>query len=368
MKKKNLRSGYTTGACAAAAAKAAVRLLFDGAPVSDVEIPFPDGSRISFELCRCLVEDSGKALASVVKDAGDDPDVTNGAEIVATARRIAADRAGEGAVFLDESKKILLRAGVGVGMVTKPGLVVSVGEPAINPVPRRMIYEAVCEALAMANCDGGIEIVISVPAGESLAKKTLNHRLGIIGGLSILGTTGIVKPISSEAWTATIAASLSVARAAGLKDVVLATGRTSERAVQSVLDLPDEAYAMMGDYLEFSLQAAKKQGFARVHLAGMGAKIMKAALKIPQSHVRHGALAMRDCLDLLAELGAEPEVVAGLENVNTAREIYERLLEKERFDLVEAICRRAKNYAEGVCGLPVTVYLITGNAKVITHV
>ena len=361
---KRLRSGYTTGACAAAAAKAAtLALLSDCA--ERVEIPFPDGSRVAFELCRCLLDDAGVALASVVKDAGDDPDVTNGAEIVATARRIV-DKAEPGGVIIDERKQIILRAGVGVGKVTKPGLAVLVDEPAINPVPRRMICEAVSEALA--NCDGGIEITISVPAGEALAKKTLNHRLGIIGGLSILGTTGIVKPVSAEAWTATIAASMNVARETGLTEIVLSTGRTSERGAQDLLDLPEEAYAMMGDYLEFSLKEAARHGFSKIHLSGMWAKVMKAAMAIPQTHVRHGALEAGEAVEFMRTLGVEPKVIAELAGVNTAREIFERLTAMNRADIVDAVCTAAKRYAEKTSGLPVSLYLITGTGKVVTSV
>ena len=210
---RTLRSGYTTGACAAAAAKAAVVGLLGQPHPGRVEIPFPDGSRHSFELCRF----SGN-LATVVKDAGDDPDVTNGAEIGVEAR------------WLDEPGREtgLLVNGPGVGVVTKPGLPVAVGEPAINPVPRRMIRAAVAEALVKGGTgERRVEVLIFVRDGEALAEKTLNRRLGVVGGLSILGTTGIVRPVSAKAWTDTIEASLRVARAAGLDEVVLATGRTS---------------------------------------------------------------------------------------------------------------------------------------------
>ena len=361
---KRLRSGYTTGACAAAAAKAATLALLDDC-AKKVEITFPDGSRVVFELCRCLKE-NGAALASVVKDAGDDPDVTNGAEIVAQVRKSSG--AGEGAVFLDESRNISLRAGRGVGMVTKPGLAVAVGEPAINPVPRQMILAAVCEALDACGSAGNIEITISVPAGEELAAKTLNHRLGIVGGLSILGTTGIVKPVSAEAWTATISTSMNVARELGISEIVLSTGRTSERSAQTVLSLPEEAYAMMGDYLEFSLKEAARYGFKKIHLAAMWAKVMKGGMEIPQTHVRHGALEAEEAVNFLRNLGVEEPVVEKMAGVNTAREIYERLLGLERTDVIETVCRAAKGYAEKTSGLPVELYLVDGHGKVVAHV
>jgi len=217
-KKKALRSGYTTGACAAAAAKAAVLCLLGRDNPGTVEIPFPDGSRHAFALCRYGRPDADRALATVVKDAGDDPDVTNGAEIGAEVRWLDGPR----------PEQIVLTNGPGVGLVTKPGLPVAVGEPAINPVPRQMIRAAVAEALTGSSRESdGLEVRIFVRDGEILAEKTLNRRLGVIGGLSILGTTGIVRPISAKAWTDTIEASMQVARAMGLTEAILATGRTS---------------------------------------------------------------------------------------------------------------------------------------------
>jgi len=362
---RRLRSGYTTGACAAAAAKASVLLLLGRPRPESVEIPFPDGSRHGFAVHQCQV-DTGQAWASVLKDAGDDPDVTNGAEIVASANFLPVGGFPADCVRLEQTT-IFLCGGAGVGRVTKPGLAVKPGEPAINPVPRRMILAAVLEALG-TEADKIVQITISVPRGEELAEKTLNKRLGIVGGLSILGTTGIVHPVSAEAWTATIEASLSVAKETGLAEIVLSTGRTSEKGVQTLLSLPEEAFAMMGDYLEFSLLAAARSGFATIHLAGMWAKIMKAALEIPQTHVRHGALEVANGLALLARLGANPALLASLKEVNTAREIYERLQEQGRNDLILAVCETAKRYAQKVSGLPVRVYLVNNHTQVELHV
>ena len=251
----------------------------------------------------------------MIKDAGDDPDVTNRAEIVATIL------AGHGFAVSDKGVQlghIVLCGGQGIGTVTKPGLSVQVGQPAINPVPRQMIVEAVQEVVQGQK----VTVIISIPKGEELAEKTLNKRLGILGGLSILGTTGIVRPISADAWTATIQASLDVAKEAGLTEVVLSTGRTSEKGAQQILNLPEEAYAMMGDYLEFSLKEAAKRKFKTIHLSGMWAKIMKAAMRIPQTHVRNGALEMIDGAKLLASLGAAGILLQKIEKSNTAREMY----------------------------------------------
>jgi cobalt-precorrin-5B (C1)-methyltransferase len=361
-KKKRLRSGFTTGACAAAAAKAACQALLSGKIVDEVTIPFPDGGRHSFAVINCGIDDDHEARASVIKDAGDDPDVTNGAEISARVRLTP----GPG----PEALGIRMVAGEGVGMVTKPGLAVGVGEPAINPGPRRMIREALAEALADYPQQTPLiaTVTIAVPRGRELATKTLNERLGIVGGLSILGTTGIVRPVSAEAWTATILASMAVARETGSREIVLSTGRTSEKAVQTLLGLPVEAYAMMGDYLHFSLTAAREFDFQRVHLAGMWAKVLKAAMEIPQTHVRHGALEVREAAAFIGRLAGSDALARGLSNANTAREIYDRLAAEGRQELITQVCTAARHYAESIAQRPVSVYLVATACEVVCHV
>jgi len=361
--KKRLRSGFTTGACAAAAAKAACHLLLTGEKLTEVAIPFPDGARHSFAVANCRLLDQNQALASIVKDAGDDPDVTNGAEIMASVTIVDCLSA--------EPFTLRFVAGDGIGTVTKPGLALAVGEPAINPVPRQMIGQAVAEALAEHPRTTGtlvVTVAISIENGRELAKKTLNERLGIIGGLSILGTTGIVRPISAEAWTATILASMAVAKETGCHEIVLSTGRTSEMAVQLTLGLPVEAYAMMGDYLHFSLTAAARHDFRQIHLAGMWAKILKAAMAIPQTHVRHGALEVRAAAAFVGNLAGDPSLTAELARANTAREIFTRLTALHRHDLITGVCLAAKRYAEEIAGRPVMVYLVASQNQVVCHV
>jgi len=364
-KKKNLRSGYTTGACSAAVAKAAVLLFLQRQVNKQIEIPFPDGSRHSFQLIHPKTNKDSASI-STIKDAGDDPDVTNGAQITASVRWLS--KQPENSVPI---KEFFIQAGVGVGIVTKPGLAVAPGEPAINPVPRQMIAQAVSEALVEAQltppAGKKLCITISVPKGKELAQKTLNERLGILDGISILGTTGIVRPVSADAWKATISTSMDVAKEAGLKDIVISTGRTSEKGVQSLLKLPEEAYAMVGDYLRFSLLEAAKKGFATIHYGGMWAKIMKAALEIPQTHVRNGALEIKQGIELLERLGAEKSLCAELEYCNTAREILLILEQQQRADLIEAICLKAQQYAENITKLPVKIYLVNHKAKIIFH-
>jgi len=360
---KRLRSGFTTGSCSAAAARAAVEALLSGTCGSSVEIPFPNGDRYSFTVHHFSVDkgpDGKSATASIIKDAGDDPDVTNRAEISATVWAGHSKSDSSECVLVDN---VQLCRGEGIGVVTKPGLAVRVGEPAINPVPRQMISAAVGEVTSDL-----VKVSISISGGERLAEKTLNSRLGILGGLSILGTTGIVRPISADAWTATIAASMNVAKEAGLDDIVISTGRTSEKGVQQLLTLPEEAYAMMGDYLEFSLIQATKTGFSTIHLGGMWAKIMKAALCIPQTHVRNGALEIEDGAKLLESLGASGKLLDKIEKSNTAREMLTHIEDIGDTDLVRKVCLKAQEYCEKVSGRTVRIYLINHKAEVIESV
>lgn len=356
---KRLRSGFTTGACSAAAAKAAASALITRVCPDSIEIVFPDGSVKAFAVHNCEA-DKVCGTASVIKDAGDDPDVTNRAEICARVE-FGHKVSSEGSSVLHENIQLL--CGKGVGTVTKPGLAVPVGEPAINPVPRQMIYQAVRDITKEK-----VRVTISVTDGELLAEKTLNKRLGVLGGLSILGTTGIVRPVSAEAWTATISTCMDVAKEAGLDEIVLSTGRTSEKGAQHLLQLPEEAYAMMGDYLGFSLKEAKKKDFGTIHYAGMWAKVMKAALKIPQTHVRNGALEVAAGAELLQKLGAQPPLTELLIKSNTAREMLTHIETTGQTFLIRAVCEKAKEYAEEVSGRRVNIYLIDHKTNVIAHV
>lgn len=366
MGKKRLRSGFTTGACAAAAAKAALVHLVSGQAAPTIRIPFPDGEHRVFTVYESTRHSAYQAEASIIKDAGDDPDVTNGAEIKAEIKTSSQNLQDATA----PEPVVRFVAGEGVGTVTKPGLRLAVGEPAINPVPRQMIREALIEGLLENDQALGqvITVTIKVPNGRVLAEKTLNHRLGIVGGLSILGTTGIVRPVSAEAWTATIEASMSVAIETGCTEIVLSTGRTSEKGGQNYLNLPIEAFAMMGDYLQFSLEAAAKHRFSRIHLTAMWAKIVKAAMGIGQTHVRHGALEASEAALFIGNLCHDPALAEDLADANTAREIYVRLLQAKRNEVITEVCLSAKTYAQKMSGLPVDVYLINSAMEVVTHV
>jgi cobalt-precorrin-5B (C1)-methyltransferase len=257
-----LRTGYTTGACATAAAKAAWSALLGGGWPDPVEIVLPRGERASFALAE-REAGPGWALAGVVKDAGDDPDVTHGALIRATVRRAPP---GAGVVF---------RAGEGVGTVTKPGLPIPPGEPAINPVPREMIAAAIAEVSAALGAAPDAEAEISIPGGAALAAQTWNPRLGIEGGLSVLGTTGIVRPFSCAAWIASIHRGVDVARAAGARHVIGATGARSEAAAKALYDLPAWAWLDMGDFAGGLLKYLARHPVERLTIAGGAAKLAK---------------------------------------------------------------------------------------------
>lgn len=309
-KESELRRGWTTGACATAAARAAAEALLFGDFPDPVTIRLPGGSRPAFVLARTETG-PGFACAGVVKDAGDDPDVTHGALILATVRRAAP---GAGLVF---------RAGRGVGTVTRPGLPLPVGEPAINPVPRAMIAEALAEAAAAAGVAPDFEVEIAVPGGEALAKKTLNPRLGILGGLSILGTTGIVVPFSCAAWIHSIHRGVDVARAAGLAHVAGSTGNTSEKAVAALHDLPEQALIEMGDFVGGFLKYLRAHPVARVTVAGGIAKMVKLAQGLTDLHSKRGSVDHAFLADVAAKAGATPATVARIAAANSALEVLE---------------------------------------------
>jgi cobalt-precorrin-5B (C1)-methyltransferase len=328
MKTSELKRGWTTGACATAATKAAYAALLGGEFPDPVSIVLPKGETPAFPLA---LEERGDgwARAGIVKDAGDDPDVTHGALIVVTVRRGAA---GSGVTF---------RAGPGVGTVTRAGLPIAPGEPAINPVPRRMISEVIAELAAAHGEAGDVEVEISVPDGEALARKTWNPRLGIVGGLSILGTTGIVHPFSCSAWIASIHQGIDVARAAGLAHVAGATGSTSEAAVKALYKLPDEALLDMGDFVGGMLKYLRAHPVPRVTVAGGFGKLTKMAqgamdLHSGRSQVDFDWLAAR-----MRELAGDVDLDAQVRGANTAVEV-EALARGRGVDLAGEVARLAR--------------------------
>ena len=329
-----LRRGWTTGACATAATKAAYTALLTGQFPDPVTITLPKGERPAFALAR---ESLGQGIASaaIVKDAGDDPDVTHLAVVQATLR---PGPAGSGVVF---------KAGPGVGTVTKPGLPLPVGEPAINPVPRRMMQAVVAEVAAENGGSGDIEIEISVDNGEALARQTWNPRLGILGGLSILGTTGVVVPFSCSAWIHSIHRGIDVARASGLTHAAGCTGSTSEAAVQKLYGLPEEALLDMGDFAGGLLKYLRLHPLPRLTLAGGFGKLCKLAAGHLDLHSGRSQVNFDLLAEVLAELGASAGLVAEARGANTAKQVLE-LATTENLPLADAVAARARQTALGV--------------------
>jgi cobalt-precorrin-5B (C1)-methyltransferase len=332
-----LRAGFTTGTCAAAAARGAALILRDQHLVDQVTLRLPTGISATFSLEGQEFTPSS-ASCFVVKDAGDDPDITNRAELHARVTFPPSEKEGE---------MVVISGGTGIGKATKPGLAVAPGEWAINPVPRRMIAEAAGEVFP----DRRIQVQISIPDGEQRALKTLNARLGILGGLSILGTTGIVRPISAKAWTDTIDTALDVARACDCPTVVFSTGRTSELAAQNWFEnqfkvqssrfeferlsgdrdreprtlnqeqLPEEAFVMMGDHVAHALRSARERGFLRPVIACQYAKLVKIACGYENTHAAASDMDLACLREWAVEATLPPEVVETIAGANTAREI-----------------------------------------------
>jgi cobalt-precorrin-5B (C1)-methyltransferase len=302
-----LRRGWTTGSCAAAAARAAFEALLTGRFPDPVSIALPSGARPEFALA---LEERGRdfARAGVVKDAGDDPDVTHGALIVATVR------------LGDPGTGIMFRAGPGVGTVTRPGLPLPPGEPAINPVPRSMIRAAIGEAAALLGGGADAIVEISIPNGEKLAERTLNGRLGIVGGLSILGTTGIVMPYSCSAWIHSIHRGIDVARACGLDHVAGSTGSTSEAAIRKLHGLSEVALIDMGDFVGGMLKYIRRHTLPKVTIAGGFAKMTKLGQGLLDLHSRRGEVDFHWLAARLTEAGGDPSLAERVRQANTGLE------------------------------------------------
>ena len=344
--RRPLRSGYTTGSCAAAAALGAALMLRDQRTVATVELPLPAGLTATFIL-RGQRFDAQAAACCVVKDAGDDPDVTNGCEVWAEVRLGKGDSG------------VIIAGGTGIGRVTKPGLAVAVGEWAINPVPRRMITEAVAEVFALRAARHALQVMISIPDGAERAKRTLNARLGIVGGLSILGTTGIVTPVSHRAWTDTIDAALDVAVAGGCRQVVASTGRSSEAVAEKQLALPEEAFVLMGDHVGHLAAAATRRGVAELVVAAQFAKLVKIACGHPQTHAAVVDLDLAALIGWARAAGLDAVLIERLELAHTARELYLEL--GPHHPLIAIVAARAidrlQSWAPGIrCGVLLAGY------------
>jgi cobalt-precorrin-5B (C1)-methyltransferase len=317
--KRGLRTGYTTGSCAAAAAKGAVIALLTGQPVQEVTIHLPVGRDASFALNRCEWVDDERVLASVIKDGGDDPDATHGAEICVTVSKDPGSKDGEGLTG------VRLVGGPGVGTVTRPGTGIEIGEPAVTRVPRRMIAQSVAEAASSQGLDPetGFVCEISVPTGEEVAKKTTNARLGVLGGISILGSTGVVQPFSTASWRASVHLAIDVAAANDLSHLVLSTGTRSEEYARQHLDLPDMAYVEAGIFSGPALKRCVMRRMERATQVGMVGKLSKMAMGYFVTHVAGNRVDTDYLATLAAQCGATKSVQKEIREASSARHFQE---------------------------------------------
>ncbi|MFZ7124555.1 MAG: cobalt-precorrin-5B (C(1))-methyltransferase CbiD [Desulfobacterales bacterium] len=343
-RKSRLRSGFTTGAAAAAAAKAALEGILAGSTPKSTRVAFLTEGHVEVPVHRFSRLAERQARCSVVKDAGDDPDVTHGAEIGALVTYTAGPPGSETRI------DVLIRGGRGVGTVTKPGLGIPVGDPAINSGPRVMIRNEVSGLLESRGKSGRVEVEVFVPDGERLALKTLNARLGILGGISILGTTGIVRPMSHDAYEATIHAALSVAAAAGLEATVFTTGRRSERyAMELFRDIPPEGFIQIGDFFKVSMAAAKTAAISRVTLAVFFGKAVKMAMGVPHTHAAKSSMTLEHLRRWAHEATGSPDLAGKVASANTARHAFEYI--HPRYPaVIEAVGRRMIRSAAGFAG------------------
>ncbi|MCH7230827.1 cobalt-precorrin-5B (C(1))-methyltransferase [Glycomyces sp. L485] len=306
---KALRTGFTTGACATAATKAAILLLATGKRSEKVDVWLPIGRRVEFAVDRC--ETIGEAAeAVVVKDAGDDPDATNGAHLTAT-------------VAWSADAGVHLYGGEGVGVVTRPGLGLEVGGPAINGTPRqtiRITVEEVCDPYR----DRGVDVVVSVPEGERMAKRTTNARLGILGGISILGTTGIVRPFSTAAWRASVLQAVDVMAASGLDTCVLTTGGRTERAAIALMPGLDEVcFTEVGDFTGAAVERCVEARLRRLVFVGMAGKLAKLGAGVMMTHYTKSRVDTGYLAEVTARAGGDAALVEAVGEANTGRHAYE---------------------------------------------
>lgn len=342
-KGKKLRRGFTTGTSAAAGTKAAAEAAFNSIlkrpykKPKKVSVTLPSGKTIDIPVKSVKVEDDS-AYAVIIKDAGDDPDVTNGAEFISTikVKKINCGRAN-----------VKIKGGVGVGKVTRPGLKIPPGNPAINPVPLKMIKAALIEAAKEAGVTPSVEVTISVPKGEELAEKTMNPRLGVIGGISILGTSGIVEPMSLIAYTHSISAGVDVALASGLTEVVFSTGRSSEKVVEKAFGLPEYAYVLTGDHMGYALKdTLKRTGLKKVMIAGQFGKFSKLAAGHFETHCSDSSVEFEFLAGLCKKNGAGDKVIKKVLSANTARQVFFLLKEEGLAKVLKEVCRKVKENSQ----------------------
>lgn len=357
-RKSSLRTGYTTGTCAAAATKAALSALVSGDNLPKVNVSLPKDKHIVIDIAWIKFVNEKSVTASVIKDGGDDPDVTNGAEIWSTVS------------LLESSNKIMIDGGIGVGRVTKPGLGLEIGKAAINPTPLKMINQAIEEILEKQQKNRyGLSILISVPKGEEIAKRTDNPRLGIIGGISILGTTGIVIPYSTASFAASIRQSIDVSIAMGSDSVILTTGGRSEDFARSIFgnSVADHAYIQIGDFIGFSIKQCAIKKIKKAYVIGFIGKLTKMAMGVKQTHVKGSNVDMNFLATLANRCGANNYLVKKIKLANTARHVGELIDQSGLSMFYDVLCEEVYNHLskDSPSDLKIKIILLDFTGKVI---
>lgn len=342
--KKELRKGYTTGTCAAAATKAAMCTLLKREKLASIAVTLPKGGSALIKIAWINDNDENAVTAAVIKDAGDDPDVTDGAEICSTVS------------ILERSMDIVIKGGNGVGIVTKPGLGLEIGKAAINKVPMSMIHQAVTEVIGMQT-NFGISVVISVSKGEEIAKKTDNPRLGILGGISILGTTGIVIPYSTSSFAASIRQSIDVSYAMKSFCVVLTTGGRSEDFARELFhdDIPDHSYIQIGDFVGYSVRQCANKKIKKAIVAGFIGKLTKMAMGVKQTHVKGSHVDMDFLGRMASRCGAGDEIVTRIKTANTARHVAELIDNYGIRGFYDLLCNEVHDQLSSYCDHKVAI-------------
>lgn len=352
IKKEKLRTGYTTGTSATAAAKAALLSIINQTKIENVDVKLPKGDFIKIPIHLCQFDKNG-AKCSVIKDGGDDPDVTHGAEIVVELS------------FTDKINKIEIDGGEGVGIVTKPGLGLELNKAAINPVPKKMINENLREITDKHLVKKGIKVIISVPKGKELGPKTDNPRIGILNGISILGTSGIVIPFSTASYAASIRQNIDVAIAMGNYTVVLTTGGRSEDFAKKIIDLPEHCFVQMGDFSGYTIQQCARKEIKKAYVVGFIGKLAKMAAGVKQTHVKGSKVDMNFLAELAKKCNANEITIESIKKANTARHVSEIITENNVKGFFEEICnetyRHMRKHSEEKVPLDVILFDFDGN-------
>src|ERR687887_323512 len=345
-----LKTGYTTGTSATAATKAALLALISGKAVDNIFVSLPKGGTANLKIAWTKIEGNGSSTSAVIKNAGDDPDITHGAEICSIVS------------FSDQVGKVVIDGGIGVGRVTKPGLGLEIGKAAINQTPTKMIEQAVREVAAKKLNDNGISVIISVPKGEEIAKKTDKPRLGIIGGISILGTSGIVLPYSTASFAASIRQSLDVAIAMGTDIVVLTTGGRSEDFAKELFgkSLPDHSFVQMGDFAGYAIRQCINKKICKAIIAGFIGKLTKIAMGIKQTHVRGSHVNMEFMAKVATECNSNSAVIEEIKKANSARHVSEIINKNNISGFFDILCKKVYEqmyeYSKGELQLEIIMF------------